>query len=159
MWCKSFGFVINKGLRPSAAALPPLSRTAATAHRASGGSAGLASKGCAPAGRASASRSSATAVQGRGRRRRRRGHFLSIIKKRDSPDRLSRICGVPGMARFLRVKVPPRVATAKCSEPQAVDGNVNGGGSGVAKPTSLRTETGYKAKRRVRLLHKPKPKR
>ena len=67
--------------------------------------------------------------------------------------------GVPGMARFSRVKVPPRVATAKCSEPQAVIGNDNGGGSGVAKPTSLRTETGYKAKRWVRLQHKPKPKR
>ena len=36
----------------NAAALPPLLRTAATARRASGGSAGLASKGCAPAGRA-----------------------------------------------------------------------------------------------------------
>ena len=29
----------------------------------------------------------------------------------------------------------------------------------VAKPSSLRTETGYKAKRRVRLHYKPKPKR
>ena len=64
-----------RGLRMNAAAPPPLSRTAATAHRASGGSAGLASKGCAPAGRASASRSSATAVQGRCRRSRRRGRF------------------------------------------------------------------------------------
>jgi len=65
--------VQNHTLHLGAAALPPLSRTAATAHRASGGSAGLASKGCAPAGRASASRSSATAVQGRCRRSRRRG--------------------------------------------------------------------------------------
>ena len=66
---------------------------------------------------------------------------------------------VPGMAQFLRVKVPPRVFTAKCSEPEAVDGNGKGGGSGVAKPASLRTETGYKAKRRVRLHIKPKPER
>ena len=29
----------------------------------------------------------------------------------------------------------------KCSEPQAVDSNVKGGGSGVAKSSSLRTET------------------
>ena len=31
---------------------------------------------------------------------------------------------VPGMAQFLRVKVPSRVVTAKCSEPQAEDSNV-----------------------------------
>ena len=66
--------------------------------------------------------------------------------------------GVPGMAQFSRVKVPPRVFTAKCSEPQACDSNGVGGGSGVAKPTSPRTETGYKAVRRVRLPSKPKPK-
>ena len=65
---------------------------------------------------------------------------------------------VPGMAQFLRVKVPPQVFTAKCSEPQAGISNGDGGGSGVAKPASLRTETGYKAKRRVRLPDKPKPK-
>ena len=64
---------------------------------------------------------------------------------------------VPGMARFLRVKVPPRVVTAKCSEPQAAAGNGRRGGSGVAKPRSLRTETGYEAKRWVRLQSKPKP--
>ncbi|MCR5694037.1 MAG: hypothetical protein K6G89_03570, partial [Clostridia bacterium] len=63
---------------------------------------------------------------------------------------------VPGTAQFLRVKVPPQVVTAKCSEPQAGISNGDGGGSGVAKPTSLRTETGYKAKRWVRLLIKPK---
>ena len=67
------------------------------------------------------------------------------------------IC-VPGMAQFSRVKVPPQVVTAKCSEPQADASNGGGGGSGVAKPRSLRTETGYKAKRWVRLLIKPKPK-
>lgn len=32
------------------------------------------------------------------------------------------IC-VPGMAQFQRVKVPPRVVTAKCSEPQAAESN------------------------------------
>ena len=58
-------------------------------------------------------------------------------------------CCVPGMAQFLRVKVPSRVFTAKCSEPQADASNGGGGGSGVAKPRSLRTETGYKAKRWV----------
>ena len=31
---------------------------------------------------------------------------------------------VPGMAQVLRVKVPSRVFTAKCSEPQAEDSNV-----------------------------------
>ena len=31
---------------------------------------------------------------------------------------------VPGMAQFLRVKVPSRVFTAKCSEPQAENSNV-----------------------------------
>ena len=66
---------------------------------------------------------------------------------------------VPGMAQFLRVEVLPRVFTAKCSEPQAAVSNDRRGGSGVAKPRSLRTETGYKAKRWVRLLNKPKPKR
>ena len=69
------------------------------------------------------------------------------------------LISVPGMAQFLRVKVPPRVVTAKCSEPQADVSNDGGGVSGVAKPKSLRTETGYKAKRRVRVRNKPKPKR
>ena len=31
---------------------------------------------------------------------------------------------VPGMAQVLRVKVPSRVFTAKCSEPQAENSNV-----------------------------------
>ena len=66
---------------------------------------------------------------------------------------------VPGMAQFLRVKVPPQVFTAKCSEPQANDSNGVGGGSGVAKPASLRTETGYEAKRWVRVHSNPKPER
>ena len=67
--------------------------------------------------------------------------------------------GVPGMAQFLQVKVLPRVVTAKCSEAQAAVSNDRRGGSGVAKPASLRTEIGYKAKRRVRLPLKPKPER
>ena len=53
---------------------------------------------------------------------------------------------VPGMAQFLRVKVPSRVVTAKCSEPQAGSSNAKGGESGVAKSASLRTETRYEAK-------------
>ena len=35
----------------------------------------------------------------------------------------------------------PRVVTAKCSEPQAVDSDVMGEGSGVAILLSVRTET------------------
>ena len=66
---------------------------------------------------------------------------------------------VPGMAQFLQVKVLSRVFTAKCSELQATVSNDRRGGSGVAKPRNLRTETGYKAKRRVRLPLKPKPER
>ena len=56
---------------------------------------------------------------------------------------------VPSMAQFLQVKVLPRVVTAKCSEPQATVSNDGRGGSGVAKPRGLRTETGYEAKRWV----------
>jgi hypothetical protein len=41
------------------------------------------------------------------------------------------------MAQFLRVKVPPRVFTAKCSEPQADASNGGGGGSGVANEKRL----------------------
>ena len=66
---------------------------------------------------------------------------------------------VPGMAQFLWVKVPPRVVTAKCSEPQAAASNDRRGGSGVAKPRSLRTETGYEAKRWARVHNNPKPER
>ena len=35
----------------------------------------------------------------------------------------------------------PQVVTAKCSEPQAVDSDVMGEGSGVAILSSVRTET------------------
>jgi len=35
----------------------------------------------------------------------------------------------------------PKVVTAKCSEPQAVDSDVMGEGSGVAILLSVRTET------------------
>ena len=48
---------------------------------------------------------------------------------------------VPSMALILLVKVQSRVFTAKCSEPQAGVSNGMGGGSGVAKFLSLRTET------------------
>ena len=48
---------------------------------------------------------------------------------------------VPSMALILLVKVQSRVFTAKCSEPQAVDSDVMGEGSGVAILLSVRTET------------------
>ena len=48
---------------------------------------------------------------------------------------------VPSMALILLVKVQPRVFTAKCSEPQVSNSNGMEGGSGVAKFSSLRTET------------------
>ena len=50
-------------------------------------------------------------------------------------------CRVSGMAHFLLVRVQSRVFTAKCSEPQTVSSNAKGGVSGVAKLSSLRTET------------------
>ena len=45
---------------------------------------------------------------------------------------------VPSMALILLVKVQSRVFTAKCSEPQAVNSDVMGEGSGVAKSSRLR---------------------
>ena len=48
---------------------------------------------------------------------------------------------VPSMALILLVQVQPRVFTAKCSEPQVGTSNGMDGGSGVAKFSSLRTET------------------
>ena len=48
---------------------------------------------------------------------------------------------VPSMALILLVQVQSRVFTAKCSEPQAVDSDVMGEGSGVAILLSVRTET------------------
>ena len=68
------------------------------------------------------------------------------------------IC-VPGMARIQLEISQPQVVTAKCSEPQAVDSDVMGEGSGVAILSSVRTETGYKAKWWIRLHIKPKSKR
>ncbi|MCR1959721.1 hypothetical protein [Thomasclavelia cocleata] len=38
------------------------------------------------------------------------------------------------------VKVQPQVFTVKCSEPQAVDSDVMGEGSGVTKSSRLRAE-------------------
>lgn len=53
----------------------------------------------------------------------------------------------------------PQVVTTKCSEPQVVDSDVKDEGSGVAILSSVRTETGYKAKWWIRLQFKPKSKR
>ena len=53
---------------------------------------------------------------------------------------------VPGMARIQLEINQPQVVTAKCSEPQVVNSDVEDGGSGVAILSSVRTETGYKAK-------------
>ena len=69
------------------------------------------------------------------------------------------IMSVPGMARIQSEIDRSQVVTAKCSEPQVVDSDVRDGGSGVAILSSVRTETGYKAKWWIRLLNKPKSKR
>ena len=50
--------------------------------------------------------------------------------------------GMPGMARIQLEISQPRVFTAKCSEPQVVNSDVEDGGSGVAILPSVRTETG-----------------
>ena len=44
-----------------------------------------------------------------------------------------RLCGVPDMAYFFKVKVLSRVFTAKCSETQAAASNGGRGGSGAAE--------------------------
>ena len=49
--------------------------------------------------------------------------------------------GVPGMARIQLEISQPQVFTAKCSEPQVVNSDVEDGGSGVAILSSVRTET------------------
>ena len=48
---------------------------------------------------------------------------------------------VPDMAWIQLDIDQPQVFTAKCSEPQAVDSDVMGEGSGVAILSSVRTET------------------
>ena len=48
---------------------------------------------------------------------------------------------VPGMALIQSEINRPQVFTTKCSEPQAVDSDVMGGGSGVAILLSVRIET------------------
>lgn len=68
------------------------------------------------------------------------GNFL-ILKKCSGNKMPVHFLGVAGMAHILLVKVQSRVVTAKRSEPQAFNSNVKGGGSGVAKLLSLRTET------------------
>ena len=67
--------------------------------------------------------------------------------------------GVPGMVRIQSGISRPQVVTAKCSEPQVVDSDVKDGGSGVVILSSVRTETGYKAKWWIRLPNKPKSER
>ena len=47
---------------------------------------------------------------------------------------------VPGMARIQLEINQPQVVTAKCSEPQVVNSDVEDGGSGVAILSSVRTE-------------------
>ena len=48
---------------------------------------------------------------------------------------------VPGMA-WIQLEInQPQVVAAKCSEPQAVDSDVMGEGSGVAILSNVRTET------------------
>ena len=55
--------------------------------------------------------------------------------------RYGALISVPGMAWDQLEINQPRVVTAKCSEPQAVDSDVMGEGSGVAILLSVRTET------------------
>jgi len=72
------------------------------------------------------------------------GLLVYLINNKHTWGALTPMCVflcVSGMAHFLLVKVQSRVVTAKCSEPQAVNSNVNGGVSGVAKLLGLRTET------------------
>ena len=82
--------------------------------------------------------------------------ILSLNKSRSL---LIGFLSVPGMARIQLEIDQPQVVTAKCSEPQVVDSDVRDEGSGVAILSSVRTETGYKAKWWIRLLDKPKSKR
>lgn len=53
----------------------------------------------------------------------------------------------------------PQVFTAKCNEPQVIVSDGKDGGSGVVILSSVRTETGYKAKWWIRLPNKPKSER
>ena len=50
------------------------------------------------------------------------------------------LTSVPGMARIQLEISQPQVVTAKCSEPQVVNSDVEDGGSGVAILSSVRTE-------------------
>ena len=80
-------------------------------------------------------------------------------KQKKQFDERTVFLSVPGMARIQSEIDRSQVVTAKCSEPQVVDSDVRDGGSGVAILSSVRTETGYKAKWWIRLLNKPKSKR
>ena len=63
-----------------------------------------------------------------------------IINKKRQSFLLFFYC-VPSMVLILLVKVQSQVFTAKCSEPQVGASNGMDEGSGVAKLSSLRTET------------------
>ena len=65
---------------------------------------------------------------------------LKLLLKRVPKLTLSFV-GVPGMARIQLEISQPQVFTAKCSEPQVVNSDVEDGGSGVAILSSVRTET------------------
>ena len=80
-------------------------------------------------------------------------------KQKKQFDERTVFLSVPGMARIQSEIDRSQVVTAKCSEPQVVDSDVRDGGSGVAILSSVRTETGYKAKWWIRLHNKPKSKR
>ena len=64
--------------------------------------------------------------------------------------------GVPGMAQIQLEISQPQVFTAKCSEPQVVNSEVEDGGSGVTIISSVRIEIGYKAKWWMKLPNKMK---
>ena len=51
------------------------------------------------------------------------------------------LLSVPGMALIQLEINQPQVVTAKCSDPQVVNSNVEDEGSGVATLSSVRTET------------------
>ena len=63
------------------------------------------------------------------------------------------------MAQILRVKVPPRVVTAKCSEPQAVGSNAKGGEEAEQQNAGACEQKPDQAKWWIRLRNKPKSER
>ena len=67
-------------------------------------------------------------------------NITNIYPKKEAHLSLFVYC-VPGMARIQSEIDRPQVVTAKCSEPQVVNSDVEDGGSGVAILSSVRTET------------------